>query len=96
MALPGSRVKICCDVDEAASARVEATYPGSKTTTDYTRMLDDDEISAIVVSSPASLHYEHARSAIESNKHVFVEKPIAMMCHRRSSWSGLPRNVSVF
>jgi len=49
MALPGSQVKICCDVDEAARARVEATYPGSKTTADYTRMLDDDGISAIVV-----------------------------------------------
>jgi predicted dehydrogenase len=78
MALPGSHIKICCDVDESARARVEATYPGVKATADYPRMLDDDEISAIVVSSPASLHYEHARLAIERNKHVFVEKPIAL------------------
>lgn len=76
--LPGSRVKLCCDVDEAARQRVMAAHPGVETTSDYAQILEDQEIGAVVVSSPAGLHYDHARLAIEHGKHVFVEKPIAL------------------
>lgn len=78
MSLPDSRVKLCCDIDEAARVRASDTYPGVETTADYDRVLEDGEIEAVVVSSPASLHYEHARLAIEHGKHLFVEKPIAL------------------
>jgi predicted dehydrogenase len=78
MSLPDSRVKLCCDVDEAARVRASDTYPDVETTADYDRVLEDEETEAVVVSSPASLHYEHARLAIEHGKHLFVEKPIAL------------------
>jgi predicted dehydrogenase len=78
MAIPGSRVKTCCDLDQQARDRVAAAYPQVETTDDYGRILEDPEIGAVVISSPASMHYEHARLALERDKHVFVEKPIAM------------------
>jgi predicted dehydrogenase len=78
VALPDSRVKLCCDIDEAARARMVDAHPGVEATGDYERLLEDHEIEAVVVSSPASLHYQHARLAIEHGKHVFVEKPIAL------------------
>jgi predicted dehydrogenase len=78
MALADSQVKICCDVDTAARSKLTSAYPGIGVTSDYQQVLEDQEIEAIVVSSPAGLHYEHARLAIEHDKHVFVEKPIAL------------------
>jgi predicted dehydrogenase len=36
-------------------------------------------LDGVVVSSPHSLHYEHARAALEAGLHVMVEKP---MCTR--------------
>jgi predicted dehydrogenase len=78
VALAGSQVKICCDVDAAARSKLANSYPGIEVTGDYQQVLKDQEIEAIVVSSPAGLHYEHARLAIEHDKHVFVEKPIAL------------------
>jgi len=78
VALPDSRVKLCCDVDETVGAKVVEAYPGVETTADYGQVLEDREIEAVVVSSPAGLHYQHTRLAIEHGKHVFVEKPIAL------------------
>ena len=78
VALPDSQVRVCCDIDEAARAKVTSTYPGVEVTADYQRLLRDEEIQAIVVSSPARLHYEQSRLALEHGKHVFVEKPIAL------------------
>lgn len=78
VALPDSQVKLCCDIDAQARARVAATHPGIETTADYARILEDQEIETVVVSSPAGLHYEHARLALGHGKHVFVEKPIAL------------------
>lgn len=76
--LPGSRVKICCDLDETALARVQSQYADIETTADYGRLLDDDELDAIVVTASARAHYALARAALERDKHVFVEKPLAL------------------
>jgi predicted dehydrogenase len=78
VALPGSRVEVCCDVDERARSNVTDIYPDVKICADYDRMLEDYDLDAVVVSSPAGLHYEHSRLALEHGKHVFVEKPIAL------------------
>jgi predicted dehydrogenase len=48
------------------------------TAVDAAVALDDPEIDAVVVATPASTHYVFARAALEAGKHVFVEKPLAM------------------
>jgi predicted dehydrogenase len=76
--LPGVRVKACCDVDEAALRRAASQFPGLETTTEYQRLLDDPAIQAVVVTSPTPSHYELAKAALLSGRHVFVEKPVAL------------------
>jgi len=41
-------------------------------------VLDDDEINLVVVGTRHDLHAELARKALERNKNVFVEKPLAL------------------
>ena len=41
-------------------------------------VLDDASVSLIVVGTRHDLHAELARKALERNKHVFVEKPLAL------------------
>jgi predicted dehydrogenase len=76
--LPGSQVKVCCDLDEQALDRVSSTYPELRTTTDYAQLLDDPELDAIVITASAPVHYPMTRAALERGKHVFVEKPLAL------------------
>lgn len=42
---------------------------------DYRRMLERKDIDAVVVATPDNVHFAPARDALESGKHVLVEKP---------------------
>lgn len=76
--LAQARVKVCCDLDEAALRRAGSQYPGMAITTSYADLLDDPEIEGVVVTAPTPAHYELARAALLTGRHVFVEKPIAL------------------
>ncbi|MEE9400155.1 MAG: Gfo/Idh/MocA family oxidoreductase, partial [Dehalococcoidales bacterium] len=46
--------------------------------TDYREMLELDRLDAVAVTSPPHLHYPITIAALEANKHVLCEKPMAM------------------
>ena len=55
----------------------KATNPASATD-DYRRIIDDDSISAVMISAtPEDLHYPMTKAALEAGKHVLLEKPVA-------------------
>jgi predicted dehydrogenase len=76
--LAQARVKVCCDLDEVALRRVGDQYPGMAITTDYGELLGDPEVEAVIVTAPTPSHYELAKAALLTGRHVFVEKPIAL------------------
>ena len=41
-------------------------------------MLQNPDIDAVVIATPAETHFEMARMVLLANKHVFVEKPLAL------------------
>ena len=45
-------------------------------TEDYRDVVARDDLDGIVVSSPHTLHFEHAMAALESGHHVMCEKPL--------------------
>jgi len=48
-------------------------------TTDYKEILDNNDVNAVMISAtPETTHYPMAKAALESGKHVFLEKPIAI------------------
>jgi predicted dehydrogenase len=46
-------------------------------TEDYRELLEQP-LDGVVVTSPHTLHYEHARAALQRGLHVMVEKPMAL------------------
>lgn len=76
--LAQARVKVCCDLDEAALRRVGSLYPGMTITGDYDALLGDPEVEGVIVTAPTPAHYPLAKAALLSGRHVFVEKPIAL------------------
>ena len=45
-------------------------------TEDYREVIARDDLDGIVVSSPHTLHFEHAVAALEAGRHVMCEKPL--------------------
>jgi predicted dehydrogenase len=67
---------LVCDLRPEALGTIGRRYPAVRTTTDFRDVLADDTIDAVAIATPVSSHFELAARALESGKHVFVEKPL--------------------
>lgn len=72
----GVYVKYVCDLSQERLSHIRQLYPSVKTTHDCKLILEDKDIQAVIVSTPAAKHYPLAKAALSNNKHVLVEKPI--------------------
>lgn len=66
---------IICDTDEKLLAKLKKNYPDVHCEKTFDNILTDSNISGIVISTPASSHYELVKKSLENGKNVFVEKP---------------------
>jgi predicted dehydrogenase len=73
-----SRVKACADLDPDRLEHMRDLYPYLHATQDYQDVLDDTEITAVAIATPARTHHALAMAALRADKHVFVEKPLAL------------------
>ena len=77
MEIRESKVVGVSDLRVERLARVNSLYPSVKTTTNYRDLLLDPTIDAIAIATPVSSHYDLALQALQAQKHVLVEKPLA-------------------
>jgi len=66
------------DLVERNRNRAAVLGEGAKTTENYDELLEDPSIQALAVCSDAASHHGLARSALLADKHVYVEKPLAL------------------
>lgn len=74
--LPGAELVAVCDSDEQKANEIAEKF-GCMAYTDYTKMLDIEEIDAVSISVPTKFHKDIALKCIENGLHVLIEKPIA-------------------
>jgi predicted dehydrogenase len=55
---------------------VARRFPLVRTTDSLADVLDSSDCQAVIVSTPATTHFELARRCLEAGKHLLVEKPI--------------------
>ena len=69
-----------CDVDENNLKKAAALTPGARTYTDWREMFKKEQsnIDSVNVTVPDHNHFVIAMKAIETGKHVYLQKP---MCH---------------
>jgi predicted dehydrogenase len=73
-----SRVKWVAEMSAKRRAFVEENYPNTKAIDNIDVILNDNEVDAVIVATPAATHFSIAKSVLEAGKHVFVEKPLSM------------------
>lgn len=67
-----------CDTNLTTLRSFQEQYSDVKLQTAYDSILRNPEIDAVVIATPAETHFDLARRALLADKHVFVEKPMAL------------------
>jgi predicted dehydrogenase len=75
--LPDAELACLVDASPEAQAKAQRLY-GCQTATAIDTVLADPHIDAIAIATPARSHFELSKAALLADKHVFVEKPLAM------------------
>jgi len=71
-------LEVLCDSNKETLKEREGSYPNVKTTTDFSEIIENKEIKAVVIATPAATHYQIVKRALEAGKDVFVEKPLSL------------------
>ena len=69
-------VTCVADLDTSRLAHMKKLYNGIHVTTDH-RELIESSLDVVAIATPVHTHYPLAVEALNANKHVFVEKPLA-------------------
>ena len=77
--LLGENLKIVCDINEKKKDEIKSISQSIKFSTDINSILDDEEINAVIIATPAETHYDLAKKSLMKNKNVLVEKPITLL-----------------
>ena len=77
-ALDDVTVTVCADSDESRLMFVRRLNPAITLTHEYQDILENHEIDAVIVATPASSHYDIVKRALEHDKDVLCEKPLAL------------------
>ena len=70
-------VKYVVDVSAERRNYVETNFPRTRAIAELETVLNDPEIDAVIIATPAASHHQLGKQALESGKHIFVEKPLA-------------------
>lgn len=61
---------------ERSKSLSKKLFPETQIVRSYEEILNNPEIELLIVNTPDSLHYEMAKKALQSGKHIVVEKPV--------------------
>lgn len=75
--ISGVRVMYMCDLDIRNLEKWREKNPDVYPSKDVDELFKEKGLEVVVISTPASTHYELAKKALEHGKHVFLEKPMA-------------------
>tara|TARA_Y100001970_G_C14224399_1_gene854682 strand:- start:1408 stop:2394 length:987 start_codon:yes stop_codon:yes gene_type:complete len=72
-----SEVKLVIDSSEERRSYVKSIYPSINVGKNFNEILNDEDIDAVIISTPVSTHYDFTLRALKAGKNVLVEKPMA-------------------
>lgn len=76
--LKGVSVKYACDSSPERLSHIKALFPHITAVRNYSTVLKDRQVDAVVIATPAQAHYKLVKEALLNGKHVLVEKPVTV------------------
>jgi predicted dehydrogenase len=78
LAVPDAQIVAVCDVNEKAARALATDFEIPNVFTDFREMLKMKELDAVDICTPNKVHTTAVVAALEANKHVLCEKPLAV------------------
>lgn len=78
------------DKELIESLKIENCY------TNPDRIINDDKIHAVIITSPTPTHINYINKCAKNNKHIFCEKPIALTVNEIKKVIDIVENENVF
>jgi myo-inositol 2-dehydrogenase / D-chiro-inositol 1-dehydrogenase len=76
--LPEAKVVAVADIKPGQLKRVADRFHIERRYSDFWALLKDPDIEAVAVCTPPQVHVEVALAALDTGKHLFIEKPLAL------------------
>jgi len=76
--LPQAEVRWLCDQSAEVRLLRRRAFPQAQVTACVDDLLADESLDAVVITTPAATHHELARRALQAEKHVLVQGPLAL------------------
>ncbi|NUW43226.1 Gfo/Idh/MocA family protein [Nonomuraea rhodomycinica] len=74
----GAAVTALCDTDPAVLKHQAGVFDAAYVTEDHRRLLERDDLDAVILMTPDDTHERIAIDCLEAGKAVYVEKPLAI------------------
>ena len=71
-------LSVICDNQKETLKAFSEKYPQVQTTDSFQSVLEDGSVTAVAIATPAETHYLMVKETLMADKHVFVEKPLAL------------------
>ena len=76
--IPEADLVALCSLDRPSMESLAEQFNVAETVEDYTELLANSEIDAVLITSATNTHVEISQAAAKAGKHIFCEKPIAL------------------
>ena len=80
--IEGAVLAALCDCRAAMTQDIHEHFPGIPFETDYQKLLQREDVDAVIVSVPHPMHAAVAMAAFAAGKHVLIEKPMDIALSR--------------
>ena len=84
-----------CDIDPLRAEESAKTFGAQFTTTDFTELVERNDIDAIDIVTPNVAPAPIALAAMEAGKHVMCEKPLSMSYHQARDMARVAQDTGV-
>ena len=92
--IPEMNVAAVVDTYDVMLRRAERSVPDATRHTDYREVLDNPDITSVLIATPTHLHRQIATEALSAGKHVYVEAPMAHSIEDARAMANAARDAS--
>lgn len=91
-ASPETQLVAICDRDPDRLNSIGAQFPAARRVPEGDDVFNADDIDAVCIATPVATHYPLVKQALESGKHVLVEKPFVQRVDEAEELVALARS----